>query len=352
MNQVRVSLFRYTKRYCGGWINVVYSHFSEYEYLNILRSAEEKGEFSTEIVVLVEVLILTVPLGRSLQTLMMTASIDMLTVALTLFGLVKSCQTLTFEGSRTTYGKFTPWIPCHNGSVTLDFKTTQANTLIFYTHYEETKDYFELDLVDGIMQLHFKIQGKRDRLSAGSNLNDDKWHTVKIMRDGRLTILTVDQITYTREYKAYDPEKELVYTSKENFVYIGGLPMSFNDRLSELPLTQVLFHQRLRGSVRNLFYSNCGQALVAGEMLDSDGIIFEEDECMHTNPCKHGGICVMRDSGVQCDCSWTDYTGEFCEEGEGFIGVCVSSRWFGICMYISPNIQYVKQTGMTFSKIL
>lgn len=231
--------------------------------------------------------------------------------------LIAFCYSFNFDGSSSSFSKFESWVPCHNGTITFEFKTHSSSALLFYTDGgRKTPDYFELKLINGIMHLTFMLNNERNMLSAGQNLNNNEWHSVDLIRDGRLTTLKVDEFSYTREDKNYSPEYVTFGDSNENYVFIGGLPLDYNQKLSELAHPQVVFEPRLQGSVRNLFYSNCGKAMTTPQMLDSEGLIVESDKCMNNNPCMNNGICVMRDHGVQCDCSGTSFTGEHCQIGK------------------------------------
>ena len=241
-------------------------------------------------------------------------------LAVSLLNLFAVCSSLTFEGSSTSYAKFSSWVPCHNGSISFEFKTSIPDSLLLYTDSGNKKisdDYFELKLINGIMHLVFKINQERNMIhSAKDDLNDNNWHMVDLIREGRLTTLRVDGVARTVEDKFYQTDHVTFGDSPDSFVYIGGLPVNFNHRLEKLAHAQANFEQHLRGSIRNLFYSNCGKALVTPQLLMSEGTISDTDKCMENNPCQNNGICIMRDKGVQCDCSWTDFHGDFCEQGE------------------------------------
>ena len=38
--------------------------------------------------------------------------------------------------------------------------------------------------------------------------------------------------------------------------------------------------------------------------------------CANGNPCKNEGVCIATDNGPICDCTRTEFTGLFCQEGE------------------------------------
>lgn len=235
------------------------------------------------------------------------------------FNWITIAYSFNFGGASSSFSKFEPWVPCHNGTISFEFKTHSGSGMLMYIDGGRNgPDYFELKLINGGLHFTFKLNNERNMLSAGQDLNNNEWHSVDLIRDGRLTTLKVDEFSYTGKNQNFDPAYVTFQNSNENYVFIGGLPSDYNHKLSELSHPQIMFEPRLQGSVRNLVYSNCGKAMMTPEMLDSDGLILESDLCMKNNPCKNEGICVMRDHGVQCDCSWTNFMGEFCEIGKQF----------------------------------
>lgn len=244
-----------------------------------------------------------------------------LIISLVLIGL---CTSFNFDGSSKSYGKFEPWIPCNNGSVSFEFKTESSSALLMYTGGSGTiKDYFMLQLINGVMHLSYSLNKEHNMLTVntGKELINNEWHSVELVRDGRLTTLKVDQMEYRRKLDNYDLTYAIFGNSRDNFVFIGGLPLEYSQKLSDIALPKAVFVPRLRGSVRNIFYNNCGKSKLTAKLLDSEGIILDDNECMKNNPCKNEGICVTRNHGVQCDCTYTDFSGEFCEIGKNYLVV-------------------------------
>ena len=223
-------------------------------------------------------------------------------------------------GSSHSYSKFDKWEPCHNGTISFEFKTLSGSGILMYIDGgRKSNDYFELKLINGALHLTYNLKNEINMLTAGQNLNDNKWHSVDLIRDESLTTLKVGTYTFTRQTIKYDPNYITFENSNSNYVYFGGLPSDFKHRLSELTRIQVVYEPRLQGSIRNIFYSNCGKIMTSPEMLESEGLVMEGDQCMKNNPCQNEGICVMLDDGVKCDCSWTNYDGKYCEIGKLFL---------------------------------
>lgn len=240
--------------------------------------------------------------------------------AIFILHLISNCSSFTFEGSSASFSKFSSWVPCHNGTLSFEFKTSSPNALLMYTDSGNkliSHDYFELKLVNGILQLRFKLNDERKMItSAKGNLNDNEWHSLNIIRSGRRTTLEVDKVSRMVENSHYEDTHITFGDSQDSYVYIGGLPMEFNSKLERLAHAQAKFEPSLRGSVRNVFFSNCGKVPVSPKLLESEGIIFDTDKCMENNPCQNNGICTMRDSGIKCDCSYTNFVGDFCQNGK------------------------------------
>jgi leucine-rich repeat transmembrane neuronal protein 1/2 len=239
-------------------------------------------------------------------------------------------------GSSHSFSKFESWVPCQNGTITFQFKTLSGSGILMYIDGggRKSSDYFELKLINGAMHLTYNINNELNMLSAGQNLNDNEWHSVNLIRDGRLTTLKVDAYIYTRQTQNYDPNYVTFENSNANYVFIGGLPSEYKHKLSDIARVPAVYEPRLQGSVRNIFYSNCGKAMTSPQMLDSEGLVMEGDQCMKNNPCKNEGICVMLDDGVQCDCIWTNFDGKYCEIGKLFIVLYCHGKKYIFCQLV------------------
>ena len=101
-------------------------------------------------------------------------------------------------------------------------------------------------------------------------------------------------------------------------MYFGGLPKEIEElNLMQLALPSVVFEPRFKGSIRNLFYNDCGAAQERPEMLDSFGLkTSDQDLCERGDPCLNGGLCLSTDDGLICNCARTEYTGERCDIGK------------------------------------
>ena len=241
-------------------------------------------------------------------------SISLLLVCILLW-VLRHSSAFQLEGSQISYAKFPPWDPCQNGSIALEFQTTRPHGLLLYADDGGRFDFLEVKLVGGVVRLRVNLGGGVAVFSEGENLNDGNWHQVEITRDDKKTTLAVDSVEQTKTIQG--SEFNFGNISGNSFLYVGGLPIGFSAKLSALALPSVVFEPRLRGSVRNLFYSTCGAPPRRAAMLDNVGVRTNElDECEHQEPCLNRGECISTDTGTICDCTATNYEGQFCQHGK------------------------------------
>ncbi|XP_013147690.1 PREDICTED: neurexin-1 [Papilio polytes] len=216
------------------------------------------------------------------------------------------------------YSQFRKWNAGLNGTLELEFKTDQPNGLLLYTDDGGTYDFFELKLVNGALRLRYNLGGGAQIITVGSNLNDGHWHKVQVARRDEHTSLTVDGVTQSKTSRG----KEYVFGkfASNSDVFVGGIPPSYNTKLTALALPSVIFEPKFRGSVRNLVYSDLpGQPPRRQELRHSRDLKSSRvsnasgDACERRDPCQHGGVCISTDNGPVCECRDGDYEGAFCE---------------------------------------
>ncbi|XP_021341144.1 neurexin-1a-like isoform X3 [Mizuhopecten yessoensis] len=211
-----------------------------------------------------------------------------------------------------SFAKYQKWNPCQNGSIHLEFKTKDMSVLILYMDDGGHSDYFELKLLTGSLHLRFTLGSAPMRINVGQRLNDNRWHKISIKRNRKNITLVVDSQSYTRTYHSTD--QDFGYYATNSPVFVGGISNEYEDKTSSLTLPAIYLEPRFTGSIRNILYSNCGGPPMRPELLDYRGIVSENDQCVVSDPCQHGGICVTHDEGVACNCSYTDFEGEFCSQ--------------------------------------
>ena len=228
---------------------------------------------------------------------------------------ISLCLAFNLDGSPGSYAKFPIWDPCSNGSISFEFNTDRPNALLLYFDSGQ-RSFLELKLVGGIARLRMNFGKGTINLSAGQNLHNRRWHKVEILRKSKHTTLIVDSIENTRTSVGEDYELDS-RTNSSRFLFIGGLSEEYDRELSKLALPSVVFEPKFRGSVRNLFYSNCGSSPERPEMLESQGLLSSAtDLCEKGNPCMNSGSCLTTDNGIICECSRTEFTGDRCQIGK------------------------------------
>ena len=179
-------------------------------------------------------------------------------VLLTLFGGFVSG--LYFRGTSESYAKFEDWNLCKNASMSFEFRTTQVEGILLYVDDGGHYDFIEIIHTSGRVKLVMNIVDGIDghlRLVGGSNVNNGRWHSIKITRNRMQIILTVDgvsdnRIAFGSDYKfgqvVPDNTKTLhsETTSIENGahpVYMGGLPYTWNNHIHSMSLPSSLYQQ-------------------------------------------------------------------------------------------------------------
>jgi neurexin len=166
------------------------------------------------------------------------------------------------EGSDVSYAKFLPLrFPSSRNttstSILLEFNTNQPDGLILYTDSPDLDQFIELKLVEGSLRLRFNINSSGTQvITVGRHLNDGLWHRVDVKVDNNELALTVDGfVTQSRNIKGNSRGNTQGGEQQLGFVYVGGLPVQFNEKIAELSLPSVVFEPRFRGAVRNIIYS-------------------------------------------------------------------------------------------------
>ncbi|XP_018330291.1 neurexin-3-like [Agrilus planipennis] len=244
------------------------------------------------------------------------------------------CWGFLLDGTTKSFAQFRKWGGGYNGSLEFEFKTEQLNGLLLYTDDGGTYDFFVIKLFEGALQLRFNLGGGAQILTVGSNLNDGHWHKVHLQRQAERTVLTVDGTSHMRTSRG--KEFDFGRFSTNSDVFVGGMPMWYNNKLTLLALPSVIFEPRFVGHVRNLIYADtengpprrqetrpkdhrCDGGAVAGTeevCLPQSRILRgnSSDVCESRDPCQHDGICISTDNGPICECRNSEYEGVFCEK--------------------------------------
>ncbi|CAD5112831.1 DgyrCDS2042 [Dimorphilus gyrociliatus] len=229
---------------------------------------------------------------------------------------IAQARTLFLEDVTGAYVAFQTWNPCSNGSLEFEFKTTEKIGLLMYTQ-TSGRDFIELTIQDG--KLVFKIflesftsfpyTVKDDR-----TITDNRFHKINILFARNHLLFKVDDRSI-QVLKVESPS-EVHPSSKFNRVYFGGLPSSFELKLYKLANIASFFADKLKGTIKNIFFSQCGRLKRAPKITGKHAAKEDEkDFCLVHNPCKNGGRCYSMDNSSLCECKSTRYTGKSCEIG-------------------------------------
>lgn len=240
-------------------------------------------------------------------------------LALTSVALLPDAHCLTLPGSETSYARFPPWVGCPRGFFSFDFKTRQSDGLLWYMDDRGAYDFFEVMLRAGKVRLVMNIVDGREghvELVHDGRYDDDRWHRVEVRRRKMETLLTVDGLPVSGFSFGTDVE---FGSGNSSYVFVGGIPVEFSQRLKELALPSVTFQPRFKGQVRNVFYSSCECETVRVEVIDGVGMTGIDDEnCLQRRGgggeggseeggrgfCRQGCLCVSTDvAEPECDCS-------------------------------------------------
>nr|XP_023993342.1 neurexin-3b-like [Salvelinus alpinus] len=144
---------------------------------------------------------------------------------------VPTLDPINFE-SPDSYLSLPKWNTKRVGSISFDFRTSEPNGLILFTHGKAQDrrdaagkknnkvDFFAVELLDGGLYLLLDMGSGTIKVKATqSKVNDGAWHHVDIQRDGRSGIISVDS---RRTPFTASGENEIL--DLEGHLYLGGLP--------------------------------------------------------------------------------------------------------------------------------
>lgn len=233
--------------------------------------------------------------------------------------LVTGCHGYILDGSSTCYLQFPSWNFATNGSLKFDFRTEKPIGLLVYMDggggnggEAGGQDFVKINLISGAVQLHFRTDV--DGLvvvRSGQNLNDGLPHHVEVVRSGAMVYFVVDKEKHNLRLNS----KDLNFGNPESNsdVYSGGIPSGY--KIEKLALPSIVFEKHFGGSILETIFNN-GSRDIHPQLIGSAGLRYvAKNRCEYENPCKHGGVCISTDTGAICECTLTDYTGEFCETG-------------------------------------
>ncbi|XP_056284943.1 neurexin-3b-like [Pseudoliparis swirei] len=218
------------------------------------------------------------------------------------------------------------WTTKRVGSISFDFRTSEANGLILFTHGKPQDrrdakgqknnkvDFFAVELLDGGLYLLLDMGSGTIKVKATqAKVNDGAWHHVDIQRDGRSGIISVNSrrspFTASGENEILDLEGDL---------YLGGLPDSRAGLVLPTELWTAMLNYGYVGCVRDLFIDGRSKDIrrVAAAQ-NATGITASCSKAAgrqcDSKPCRNNGACKEGWNRFVCDCIGTGFWDATCE---------------------------------------
>uniref|UniRef100_A0A3Q3VJR2 Neurexin 3b n=1 Tax=Mola mola TaxID=94237 RepID=A0A3Q3VJR2_MOLML len=238
---------------------------------------------------------------------------------------VPTLDPINFE-TPDSYLALPKWNTKRVGSISFDFRTSEPNGLILFTHGKPQNrrdakgqknnkvDFFAVELLDGGLYLLLDMGSGTIKVKATqAKVNDGAWHHVDIQRDGRSGIISVNSrrtpFTASGENEILDLEGDL---------YLGGLPDNRVGLVLPTELWTAMLNYGYVGCVRDLFID--GRSKDIRQIAQSQNMTGIKSSCnkvtgkqCDSNPCKNNGICKEGWNRFICDCTGTGFWDSTCE---------------------------------------
>ncbi|XP_050949354.1 neurexin 2a isoform X10 [Labeo rohita] len=222
----------------------------------------------------------------------------------------------------TAYVTLPRWNAKKTGSVSFDFRTTEPNGLLLFSHgrpqgskdHRPKVDFFAMELLEGFLYLLMDMGSGSIKMKVGNKkVNDGEWCHVDFQREGRKGSISVNGRSMP-----FSTNEGSEILDLDGEMYLGGLP----EDSGGLPLPPEVWTARLRlgfvGCVRDLFIDGRSKDLRRlAELQSSPGVSSfctrETHRRCSSEPCAHGGRCREGWNRHVCDCTGTGYLGPNCE---------------------------------------
>ncbi|XP_030626536.1 neurexin-1a-like isoform X8 [Chanos chanos] len=239
---------------------------------------------------------------------------------------VATLDPITFE-TPESYITLHKWNAKKTGSISFDFRTTEPNGLLLFSHgkpKQQTKeakspltlkvDFFAIEMLDGHLYLLLDMgSGTTKTKAVNKKVNDGEWYHVDFQRDGRSGTISVN--TIRTPYQA--PGESEILDLDDN-LYLGGLPENRVGLVFPTEVWTALLNYGYVGCIRDLFID--GQSKDIRRMAEMQKAAGVKPSCSKeapkqclSNPCQNNGICREGWNRYVCDCSGTGYLGRSCE---------------------------------------
>uniref|UniRef100_A0A8D3DAF4 Neurexin 3b n=1 Tax=Scophthalmus maximus TaxID=52904 RepID=A0A8D3DAF4_SCOMX len=263
---------------------------------------------------------------------------------------VPTLDPINFE-TPDSYLALPKWNTKRVGSISFDFRTSEPNGLILFTHGKPQDrrdakgqknnkvDFFAVELLDGSLYLLLDMGSGTIKVKATlAKVNDGAWHHVDIQRDGRSGIISVNSrrspFTASGENEILDLEGDL---------YLGGLPDNRAGLVLPTELWTAMLNYGYVGCVRDLFID--GRSKDIRQIAQSQNMTGIRPSCnkvtgkqCDSNPCKNNGACKEGWNRFICDCTGTGFWDSTCQREASILS-------FDGSMYMKvviPNVMHTE----------
>ncbi|XP_041668674.1 neurexin 3a isoform X2 [Cheilinus undulatus] len=264
---------------------------------------------------------------------------------------VPTLDPISFE-TPEAYISLPKWNTKRMGSISFDFRTTEPNGLILFTHgkpqerkdanrsQKNTKvDFFAVELLDGSLYLLLDMGSGTIKVKATqTKVNDGAWYHVDIQRDGRSGTISVNS---RRTPFTASGESEIL--DLEGDMYLGGLPTDRTNLILPTELWTAMLNYGYVGCIRDLFID--GRSKDIRQIAEAQNGAGIKPSCnkqpgkqCESYPCKNRGICKEGWNRFICDCTGTGYWSRTCER-EASILSYDGSMYMKVVM---PNIMHTE----------
>ncbi|KAK2527638.1 hypothetical protein Q9966_010214 [Columba livia] len=240
---------------------------------------------------------------------------------------VATLDPISFE-TPEAYISLPKWNTKRMGSISFDFRTTEPNGLILFTHgkpqerkdvrsQKNTKvDFFAVELLDGNLYLLLDMGSGTIKVKATQKkANDGEWYHVDIQRDGRSGTISVNS---RRTPFTASGESEIL--DLEGDMYLGGLPENRAGLILPTELWTAMLNYGYVGCIRDLFID--GRSKNIRQLAEAQNAAGVKSSCSRLStkqcdsyPCKNNAVCKDGWNRFICDCTGTGYWGRTCERG-------------------------------------
>ncbi|KAM6171354.1 neurexin 3 isoform 15-T15 [Erethizon dorsatum] len=269
---------------------------------------------------------------------------------------VATLDPINFE-TPEAYISLPKWNTKRMGSISFDFRTTEPNGLILFTHgkpqerkdarsQKNTKvDFFAVELLDGNLYLLLDMGSGTIKVKATQKkANDGEWYHVDIQRDGRSGTISVNS---RRTPFTASGESEIL--DLEGDMYLGGLPENRAGLILPTELWTAMLNYGYVGCIRDLFIDGRSKNIrQLAEMQNAAGV---KSSCSRMSakqcdsyPCKNNAMCKDGWNRFICDCTGTGYWGRTCER-EASILSYDGSMYMKIIM---PMVMHTEAEDVSF----